>query len=148
MPWPSRTARKYTRSSTTSNLGLTFPFSTNARGLMSGILQQGYSFGYVLAACASLGVGTAPSAWKKVFWGGAGFSIGIGLIRILFPESKQFIAARAAGKQAHAPGVFWQETKKMLRQEWKMCIYCIILMTWVRLTSSFPPFVSISIPSC
>ena len=28
----------------------------DARGLMSGILQQGYSFGYVLAACTNLGV--------------------------------------------------------------------------------------------
>lgn len=27
----------------------------DARGLMSGILQQGYSMGYVLAACANLG---------------------------------------------------------------------------------------------
>lgn len=101
---------------------------------MSGILQQGYSFGYVLAACANLGVGDETDSWKIVFWAGAGFSIGIGLIRILFPESKQFREARAAGKQAHAPGVFWQETKKMLKQEWKMCIYCIILMTWVRPT--------------
>lgn len=36
----------------------------NARGLMSGILQQGYSFGYVLAACANLGVGGATESWK------------------------------------------------------------------------------------
>ena len=104
---------------------------TNARGLMSGILQQGYSFGYVLAACANLGVGGSTESWKTVFWVGAGFSIAIGLVRICFPESKQFREARAAGKKAHAPGVFWQETKKMLRQEWKMCVYCIILMTWV-----------------
>lgn len=103
---------------------------TNARGLMSGILQQGYSFGYVLAACTVLGVGEGKEAWKTVFWAGAGISIGVGLIRILFPESKQFIEKRKAGKRAQAPGVFWAETKKMLRQEWKMCIYCIILMTW------------------
>ena len=107
---------------------------------MSGILQQGYSFGYVLAACANLGVGDETNSWKTVFWIGAGFSIAIGLVRILFPESKQFREARAAGKQAQAPGVFWQETKKMLRQEWKMCIYCIILMTWVRRPLfPFPP---------
>jgi len=31
-----------------------------ARGLASGVLQQGYSFGYVLAACMNLGVGAAP----------------------------------------------------------------------------------------
>ena len=29
----------------------------DARGLMSGILQQGYSLGYVIAACCNLGVG-------------------------------------------------------------------------------------------
>lgn len=98
---------------------------------MSGILQQGYSFGYVLAACSNLAVGGEVESWKTVFWAGAGLSIGIGLIRILFPESKQFIEARKAGKRAKAPGLFWKETKKMLRQEWKMCIYCVILMTWV-----------------
>ena len=42
--------------------------SVNARGLMSGILQQGYSLGYVLAACANLGVGGATDSWKTVFW--------------------------------------------------------------------------------
>ena len=103
----------------------------NARGLMSGILQQGYSIGYVLAACANLGVGGSTNSWKKVFWAGAGVSIGVGFIRMLFPESKQFIEAKKAGHKAKAPGLFWAETKKMLRQEWRMCIYCIILMTWV-----------------
>lgn len=43
-------------------------FRSNARGLMSGILQQGYSFGYVLAACANLGVGGGTETWKTVFW--------------------------------------------------------------------------------
>ena len=35
---------------------------------MSGILQQGYSLGYVLAACANLGVGGSTDSWKTVFW--------------------------------------------------------------------------------
>lgn len=47
---------------------LTIANSVNARGLMSGILQQGYSFGYVLAACANLGVGGETESWKIVFW--------------------------------------------------------------------------------
>ena len=105
----------------------------NARGLMSGILQQGYSFGYVIAACANLGVGGSTESWKTVFWVGAGISIAVVLIRICFPESKQFVEARKAGHKDKAPGLFWQETKKMLAHEWKMCIYCIILMTWVGL---------------
>ncbi|EON69306.1 hypothetical protein W97_08566 [Coniosporium apollinis CBS 100218] len=104
---------------------------TNARGLMSGILQQGYSLGYVFAACANLGVGGSTESWKIVFWIAAGISIAVGFIRMLFPESKQFIEAKKAGKQKnHTPGQFWVETKKMLATEWKMCIYCIILMTW------------------
>jgi hypothetical protein len=98
---------------------------------MSGFLQQGYAFGYVLAACANLGVGGAVESWKKVFWAGAGFSIGIGFCRIPFPESKQFIEAKKLGKSAKSHSVFWKETKLMLIKEWRMCIYCVILMTWV-----------------
>lgn len=103
---------------------------TNARGLMSGILQQGYSFGYVLAACANLGVGGATESWKTVFWIAAGLSIAVGLIRICFPESKQFLEAKKAGKKSATAGEFMRETRHMLRLEWKMCVYCIILMTW------------------
>lgn len=102
----------------------------NARGLMSGILQQGYSMGYVFAACANLGVGGSVDSWKTVFWIGAGLSIGAGIIRIFLPESKQFIAAKKEGKNNKAPGAFWADTKKMLKEEWKVVVYCIILMTW------------------
>ncbi|KAL8865312.1 MAG: hypothetical protein Q9174_006954, partial [Haloplaca sp. 1 TL-2023] len=102
----------------------------NARGLMSGILQQGYSFGYVLAACANLGVGGSTESWKTVFWIATGFSIAVGLVRICFPESQQFLAAKRSGKPKVTPAAFFKETRIMLAREWKMCIYCIILMTW------------------
>ncbi|KAK0652594.1 major facilitator superfamily domain-containing protein [Cercophora newfieldiana] len=102
----------------------------DARGLMSGILQQGYSVGYVCAACANLGVGGDKESWKTVFWVAAGVSIAVGFVRCLFPESRQFIEARREGKKAKAPSAFWKETKMMLRKEWKMCVYCTILMTW------------------
>ncbi|KAL3439600.1 major facilitator superfamily domain-containing protein [Aspergillus tetrazonus] len=104
--------------------------SVSARGLMSGILQQGYSLGYVFAACANLGVGGETETYKTVFWIAAGISIGIGLIRVLFPESKQFLEAKAAGKRSVSAGEFWRETKVMVGQEWKICVYCIVLMTW------------------
>lgn len=102
----------------------------DARGLMSGILQQGYAFGYVCAACANLGVGGSVESWKTVFWIAAGLSIGVGVVRCLFPESQQFLEARKAGKNRANPSAFWRETKMMLAQEWKLCIYCIFLMTW------------------
>ncbi|KPI37736.1 Carboxylic acid transporter-like protein [Cyphellophora attinorum] len=102
----------------------------NARGLMSGILQQGYSLGYVIAACVNLGIGGSTDSWKTMFWVGAGFSIAVGLIRLAFPESRQFIEAKKAGVKGTSAGAFWQESKVMLRKEWRMCVYCIILMTW------------------
>ncbi|OAQ60805.1 major facilitator superfamily transporter [Purpureocillium lilacinum] len=112
--------------------------SANARGLMSGILQQGYSLGYVLAACANLGVGgigmttsnDKDARTDQSDHSIAGISIAVGLVRILFPESKQFLEAKKAGKKTLSPGAFWRDVKKMLGQEWKMCIYCIVLMTW------------------
>ncbi|SPO07564.1 probable permeases of the major facilitator superfamily [Cephalotrichum gorgonifer] len=103
---------------------------SNARGLMSGILQQGYSLGYVLAACANLGVGDGPESWKTVFWVAAGLSIGIGLIRTLFPESKQFLEAKEKGDKVSSPGAFWRDIRQMLSKEWRICVYCIILSTW------------------
>lgn len=100
-----------------------------ARGLMSGILQQGYSLGYVLAACANLGVGGEIETWKTVFWIAGGLSFAAGLVRCLFPESKQFLEAKKSGHKI-SPAAFMKETRSMLRREWKMCVYCIILMTW------------------
>lgn len=61
----------------------------------------------------------------------AGFSIGIGLLRIAFPESKQFLEAKKAGKRSKSAGEFWKETRSILGKEWRMCVYCVILMTWV-----------------
>lgn len=49
---------------------------------------------------------------------------------MFFPESKQFIEAKKAGKKSTSPGAFWRDVKKMFASEWKMCIYCVILMTW------------------
>lgn len=95
---------------------------------MSGILQQGYSFGYVCAACANLGVGGSTESWKTVFWIAAGLSIGVGLIRVGFPESQQFRERKAAGHKGASPGVFWKETKQMLAREWKMCMLVFFLL--------------------
>lgn len=68
----------------------------------------------------------------------AGISIGVGVIRILFPESKQFIEAKKSGKRTMTAGEFWKETRTILGTEWRMCVYCIILMTWVSAALTVP----------
>ncbi|KAJ5602029.1 hypothetical protein N7510_011563 [Penicillium lagena] len=104
---------------------------TEARGLMSGILQQGYSMGYVVAASVNLGIGGSKDSWKIMFWVGAGFSFLVALVRILFPESRQFTEAKKArNNKPISARAFWAETKTMLSKEWRMWIYCIILMAW------------------
>ena len=102
-----------------------------SRGIISGILQQGYSVGFILVACINLRVGGASESWKKIFWIGAGLSFGVGFLRCLFPESRQFLEARKSGHANVAPGAFIRETKRMLMKEWKMCVYCSILMSWM-----------------
>ncbi|MCO5585446.1 hypothetical protein L7F22_039379 [Adiantum nelumboides] len=101
-----------------------------ARGLFSGIFQQGYSFGYVLAACVNLGVGGATNTWTTMFWVGAGLSFLSGFLRLIFPESKQFIQARKEAGRGSGLQNFRNNFWKMLKKEWKVCVYAIILMSW------------------
>src|SRR5699024_9064234 len=49
---------------------------------------------------------------------------------MFFPESRQFIEAHRA-RSNRTPGVaLWRQTKRMLVQEWRICVYCTFLMTW------------------
>lgn len=100
-----------------------------ARGLFSGIFQQGYSFGYVLAACVNLGVGGETNTWKTMFWIGAALSFASGFLRLFLPESKQFIEARKLDRGSSTTN-FRKNFGTMLKKEWKVCIYAIILMSW------------------
>lgn len=102
---------------------------SDARGLFSGIFQQGYSFGYVLAACVNLGVGGAVKSWPIMFWVGAGFSFAVGFLRLFWPESKQFTEASKATKGSGTKN-FRKSFTDMLKKEWKVCIYAIIIMSW------------------
>lgn len=116
---------------------------------MSGILQQGYAAGYVFAACANLGVGGSVDSWKTIFKIGgippskhshmiptliieflAGLSFGVAGLRACFPESQQFLEAKAQGRQGSVPfREFYRSVTSMFREQWRICVYCIILMT-------------------
>lgn len=99
-----------------------------SRGLLSGILQQGYSFGYVLAACMNLGVGGSAEGFHTLFWVGAGMSFGVGCLRLCFPESSQFVQAKKEGKKGASTGAFLKEFGSCVKTEWRRIIYCVVLM--------------------
>lgn len=70
----------------------------------------------MIAACVNLGVGGAPDSWRTAFWVGAGLSFSGGILRLLFPESKQFIEKKKSGNKGGATNAFLREFKKMIKK--------------------------------
>lgn len=103
-----------------------------ARGLFSGILQQGYALGYLIAAIFNLYVvPNSSQSWKALFFIGAGLTFSVAIARLFFPESKQFIEAKRSGEQATGGKkvkLFWQDGKKIMKEYWKRALYAIIMM--------------------
>jgi MFS transporter, SHS family, lactate transporter len=101
-----------------------------ARGIISGMLQQGYAFGYLLATAFARGlVNTTSHGWRPLFWFGAGPPVLIILFRLCLPETKSF-RDRQALKQAQGnlAGTFISEGKVALRKHWLLLIYLVLLM--------------------
>lgn len=105
------------------------------RGLGSGMLQEGYAVGYLIAAVINLTV--VPQSrytWRTLFWFGSGVSLLAAILRAMLPESEVFLRAKAIERAKGATTakktmIFLHETKEMLRHHWKLCIYAVLLMT-------------------
>jgi MFS transporter, SHS family, lactate transporter len=92
---------------------------TKWRGLLSGILQSGYSVGYLLAALAARFV--EPNlGWRAMFWIGGAPALLALYIRAKVPESE-------AWKQHRAPTT--RAILAVLKQHWKTAAYLMLLMT-------------------
>src|ERR1041384_397580 len=95
---------------------------TQARGLFSGVLQQGYAFGYLLAAIVYWMV-FPFFGWRGLFVAGALPAILVLYIRARVPESPVWL------RQQHAIGDFWRPMLVVLRRHWALFGYVILLMT-------------------
>jgi len=63
-----------------------------ARGLLSGLLQQGYACGYLLAAAFNLAITDhQPHGWRALFWFGGCPPLLIALWRVFLPETDAFL---------------------------------------------------------
>jgi SHS family lactate transporter-like MFS transporter len=95
------------------------------RGILSGILQSGYSIGYLLAAVAARFLLPAWG-WRAMFWAGAVPALLALYIRTKVPESEAWKQNRAT------------DTRQVLRivgKEWKRFGYLIIMMTFMMFLS-------------
>ncbi|KAK4445972.1 sugar transporter family protein [Podospora aff. communis PSN243] len=106
----------------------------DTRGLMSGILQQGYAFGYLLATAFARGlVNTTPHGWRPLFWFGAGPPVLIIAFRLMLPETRVYTEHAQLRQNAQARGdsasqTFIREGKIAVRKHWLLLIYLVLLM--------------------
>jgi len=94
---------------------------TAARGLFSGILQQGYMFGYLFAALV-YGIVFPVFGWRALFVVGALPALLVIYIRARVPESPAWLRQRSTVN-------FWASLGDILKRHWLLFIYVILLMT-------------------
>ena len=89
-----------------------------SRGVLSGLLQQGYAFGYLLAAL--VGVFVLPHlGWRWMFFIGVLPALVVLYIRAAVKESPAWTRTRARGLQ------IWPA----ISANWRLFLYVIVLMT-------------------
>src|SRR5947209_16451584 len=95
---------------------------TAARGLFSGILQQGYAFGYLLAAVVYWIV-FPFFGWRGLFVAGALPAFLVLYIRAQVPESPVWL------QRQRETSNFWSDLLIVLKRHWGLFVYVILLMT-------------------
>jgi SHS family lactate transporter-like MFS transporter len=95
------------------------------RGILSGILQSGYSIGYLLAAMAARFL-LPVWGWRPMFWIGALPALLALYIRTKVPESEAWKQNRAASTG---------QVMRIVAQEWKRLLYLVVLMTFMMFMS-------------
>src|SRR6266852_5062892 len=95
------------------------------RGVLSGILQSGYSNGYLLAAVAARFL-LPHWGWRPMFWIGALPALLALYIRTKVPESEAWKQHRAATTG---------QVLRVVAVEWRRFLYLVVLMTFMMFLS-------------
>ncbi|KAL8869581.1 MAG: hypothetical protein Q9174_004168 [Haloplaca sp. 1 TL-2023] len=101
-----------------------------ARGIISGMLQQGYAFGYLLAVVFARGlVDTTSHGWRPLFWFGACPPVLIIIFRLCLPETKSYQEREAVRNESDSvASTFMAEASVALRKHWLLFVYLVLLM--------------------
>ncbi len=99
--------------------------SAKRRGFLSGLLQEGYAFGFLLAAAVYYLV--FPNyGWRVMFFIGGLPALLTLYIRSQVQESKAWKSARA---------VDWKEYRQEIKKHWKLFLYLVLLMSMMNFIS-------------
>ncbi|KAG2225283.1 hypothetical protein INT45_001507 [Circinella minor] len=99
-----------------------------ARGLFSGIYQEGYAAGYLLATLVNYAVQITGSTWRIMFWAGSVFALLAVAIRFVVPESETFEKTQEARKLMSRS--FFKDIWIMIKTHYLRVIYMVILMAF------------------
>ncbi|PNS16764.1 Carboxylic acid transporter [Sphaceloma murrayae] len=102
----------------------------NARGIISGMLQQGYAIGYLLATVfARALVNTTSHKWRPLFWFGACPPIILIVWRYFLPETQAFQERQRVRESGSGVGsTFLREGKVAVRKHWMLLIFMVLIM--------------------
>jgi SHS family lactate transporter-like MFS transporter len=99
---------------------------TESRGLFSGILQQGYAVGYLIAAVV-FGIFFPIFGWRALFVIGVLPALLVVYIRVKVPESEVWAQQRMA--EARMNRSIWKTLGIAIKDHWVLFIYAILLMS-------------------
>lgn len=104
------------------------------RGILSGIFQEGYAFGYLLVVVFNRAiVDNSPHGWRSIFWFAAGPPVIFVVWRWLLPETEAFQRHQEQKKarnevRSHNPLKISDSAKAAIKRYWLMIIYCVLMM--------------------
>jgi SHS family lactate transporter-like MFS transporter len=95
------------------------------RGVLSGLLQEGYAFGYLLAAVAAYFM-LDRFGWRSLFFLGGAPALLALFIRFFIQESAVWEKSKAES---------WSHLGRALAKNWKLWIYLTVLMAMMNFSS-------------
>ncbi|KAL6451903.1 JEN1 Carboxylic acid transporter protein [Candida maltosa Xu316] len=112
-----------------------------ARGVLSGIFQEGYAFGYLLAVIFQRAItDTTPKSWRALFWFSAGPPVIFITWRFFNPETESYQRLKerfneGAAQKNSKVAEFKSQAKKALSQYWLITIYLVLMMAGFNFSS-------------
>lgn len=99
-----------------------------ARGLISGMYQSGYAFGYLLATLFKLAF--EKYGWRPLFYFGACPPVFLIIFRMYLPETDTYnekVGFRHEKSRFHMVNLF-QDVKEIFVKHWLLLLYLVLLM--------------------
>lgn len=109
----------------------------HSRGLISGMFQSGYSFGFLLATVFFYALAQATShGWRLLFWFGACPPVLIIVFRLWLPETDAYCERLALRNARRDVRTIAEELREGVRMHWLILLYLTLFVAGLALIVS------------